>query len=79
MDGDRDEQVRTHAYKLWEEDGRPEGRHEDHWLRAEQHVGMMGDGSEEQNLDQAGDPSARIGKDEVTAAFGTGKSPEKGK
>lgn len=27
---------------------------------AEKHPGMMGDGTEEQNLNQKGDPSARI-------------------
>jgi hypothetical protein len=32
--------------------------------------GMMGDGTEEQNLDQAGNPGARIRKDEVADAFG---------
>jgi hypothetical protein len=34
------------------------------------HPGMMGDGTEEQNLGQRGDPAARIKKDEVDAAFG---------
>jgi hypothetical protein len=34
------------------------------------HPGMMGDGTEEQNLDEVGDPAARIKKDEVEAAFG---------
>lgn len=34
------------------------------------HPGMMGDGTEEQNLGQPGDPGARIGKDEVEEAFG---------
>jgi hypothetical protein len=34
------------------------------------HPGMMGDGTEEQNLDEVGDPAARIQKDEVEAAFG---------
>jgi hypothetical protein len=33
------------------------------------HPGMMGDGTEEQNLDQPGNPAARIKKDEVDAAF----------
>ena len=33
------------------------------------HPGMMGDGTEEQNLDQRGNPSARIKKDDVDAAF----------
>jgi hypothetical protein len=32
--------------------------------------GMMGDGTEEQNLGQRGNPSARIKKKEVAAAFG---------
>jgi hypothetical protein len=34
------------------------------------HPGMMGDGTEEQNLNEPGDPSARINKDEIEAAFG---------
>jgi hypothetical protein len=36
---------------------------------AEKHPGMMGDGTEEQNLGQPGNPGARIKKDEVDAAF----------
>jgi hypothetical protein len=34
------------------------------------HPGMMGDGTEEQNLNQPGNPAARIKKKEVDAAFG---------
>lgn len=34
------------------------------------HPGMMGDGTEEQNLNERGEPAARIKKDEVDAAFG---------
>jgi hypothetical protein len=33
------------------------------------HPGMMGDGTEEQNLNQKGDPGARIREDEVKDAF----------
>jgi hypothetical protein len=33
------------------------------------HLGMMGDGTEEQNLGQPGDPEKRIKQDEVDAAF----------
>jgi hypothetical protein len=33
------------------------------------HPGMMGDGTEEQNLDERGNPSARIKKSDVDAAF----------
>jgi len=37
----------------------------------------MGDGTEEQNLNQKGDPSARITKEEVEEAFkdGGGEQP----
>ena len=34
------------------------------------HPGMMGDGTEEQNLGQPGNPAARIKKEDVGAAFG---------
>jgi hypothetical protein len=34
------------------------------------HPGMMGDGTEEQNLNQRGNPAARIKKKDVMAAFG---------
>ena len=33
------------------------------------HPGMMGDGTEEQGLDERGNPAARIKKDEAEAAF----------
>jgi hypothetical protein len=39
------------------------------------HPGMMGDGTEEQNLGQPGNPAARIKKNEVDAAFS--KNPAK--
>lgn len=37
---------------------------------AEKHPGMLGDGTEEQNLNQPGNPEVRIKKDEVEEAFG---------
>jgi hypothetical protein len=37
---------------------------------ANSHPGMMGDGTEEQNLGQPGNPAARIKEDEVDDAFG---------
>ncbi len=39
------------------------------------HPGMMGDGTEEQNLNQPGDPSKRITGEEVEEAFK--KKPDK--
>jgi hypothetical protein len=43
------------------------------------HPGMMGDGTEEQNLDERGEPAARIKKDEVDAAFGKDAKKPSGK
>ncbi len=41
------------------------------------HPGMMGDGTEEQNLNETGDPSLRIEKKDVEAAFSK-QDPKKG-
>ena len=30
--------IRERAYLIWDEEGRPEGRHLDHWLRAEAEI-----------------------------------------
>ncbi len=35
------------------------------------HPGMMGDGTEEQNLNQPGNPDARVTEADVKEAFGT--------
>ena len=40
------------------------------------HPGMMGDGTEEQNLGQKGNPAARITQDEVEEAFSGKRGPE---
>ena len=39
-------------------------------------AGVMGDGTEEQNLGQPGDPSKRITQEEVEEAFGEKNGPE---
>lgn len=43
--------------------------------KREGHPGMMGDGTEEQNLGQTGNPADRISEDDVKAAFDTGQGP----
>ena len=43
------------------------------------HPGMMGDGTEEQNLGERGNPGARIKKAEVNAAFGKSAAKKKKK
>jgi hypothetical protein len=34
METDRQRAIETAAHRIWEEDGRPHGRHEDHWAQA---------------------------------------------
>jgi hypothetical protein len=41
MDSDWIKRLRERAFELWEEEGRPDGRHEDHWRRAEAELERM--------------------------------------
>ena len=34
MEDNKQQQRRERAYKIWEDEGRPEAAHEDHWRRA---------------------------------------------
>lgn len=34
MQGDREDRIRHRAYEIWEREGRPEGRGQDHWAQA---------------------------------------------
>ncbi|CAN5186868.1 hypothetical protein BH20VER2_BH20VER2_01470 [soil metagenome] len=38
--GKLQEDIERRAREIWEEDGRPEGRAADHWLRAEAEIGQ---------------------------------------
>jgi hypothetical protein len=38
MDTDRLERVRQRAYELWEQEGRPDGKAEEHWRRADAEI-----------------------------------------
>ncbi|AWK87744.1 DUF2934 domain-containing protein [Azospirillum thermophilum] len=43
--GPNDPRVRARAYDIWEREGRPEGRHLDHWARAAREISAgEGDG-----------------------------------
>lgn len=39
-DPDRENRIRDRAYKLWEEEGRPQGRDLEYWERARELIGM---------------------------------------
>jgi hypothetical protein len=36
---DRERTIGERAYAIWQEEGEPEGKHHEHWLRAEQECG----------------------------------------
>lgn len=38
MNDDREHKVRERAYALWEDEGRPAGRHAEHWQRASSEI-----------------------------------------
>ena len=38
MSDDRDQRVKERAYELWENEGRPAGRHDDHWDQARREI-----------------------------------------
>jgi hypothetical protein len=35
---DKEHTIRVTAYSIWESEGRPEGRSDEHWAEAEKHV-----------------------------------------
>ena len=39
-EGKLEQRIRERAYRLWEEEGKPEGREADHWQRARQLVAI---------------------------------------
>ena len=38
MTTDRDEKLAARAYAIWEREGRPEGRHDEHWAQAAREI-----------------------------------------
>jgi Protein of unknown function (DUF2934) len=38
MAQDREQRVRARAYEIWEREGRPRGRDQDHWYQAEREL-----------------------------------------
>ncbi len=40
MEANREDEIRARAYQLWEEEGRPEGRAEQHWFTAREAVAV---------------------------------------
>jgi len=45
----RDERIRIRAYEIWQREGRPEGRHEHHWVAAKREIDEE-DAAEQQSV-----------------------------
>jgi hypothetical protein len=61
------DRIKRRAYALWEEEGRPDGRAEEHWSRAEAEVFGAGSGGE------AGPGTSGAGVRVCPACGGTGR------
>ena len=56
-----DTRIRDRAYELWESEGRPDGRHDEHWHRARRELDGEGGSSAADSLpDTAPGPDAGI-------------------
>jgi hypothetical protein len=69
-------QIRERAYELWEHEGRPHGRHLDHWVQAERELGSESAGvarSSQGNAGLSGEAEPNSGAD---AGLGLSDSPE---
>ncbi|WP_210527931.1 DUF2934 domain-containing protein [Rubellimicrobium arenae] len=40
MDDDLERRIRERAHAIWEREGRPDGRHDEHWRQASEDVGQ---------------------------------------
>ncbi|WP_173088183.1 DUF2934 domain-containing protein [Devosia sp. 1635] len=47
QDEHKEGKTRDRAYQLWEQEGRPEGRHEDHWRQASDEFSAQGEQDDE--------------------------------
>ncbi len=66
----REEQIRLIAYQLWEDERRPEGRHLDHWFRAES---IWREQQSAEHSDEPGPPRKRTRKRKEVGTKPTGR------
>ena len=54
MSDDREDRIKARSYQLWEDSGRPHGRHHEHWQEAERQVAQEDEkGVEMYKIDEA--------------------------
>lgn len=75
------DRIRRYAYLLWEQEGRHEGRAEDHWFRAEAEVTALNRSEEAppgtpgagENICPACEGTGRLGRKRCSACGGSGR------
>lgn len=55
MTEDREQQIRQRAYRIWQDEGEPEGREQDHWSRAQAELGDAPAGGDDELIPGSGD------------------------
>jgi hypothetical protein len=81
----RDKEIERRAYEIWERDGRPAGREEEHWRQAERELAGEGGGDEPPLPEHyapgetggPGEPEADTGLPEALAQAGEGVPDER--
>jgi hypothetical protein len=81
---DLKERIRRRAYILWEQEGRPEGRADEHWLRAEAEVAGVisseevppGSPGAGEHICRACQGTGRVGRARCKRCGGTGRIVE---
>ena len=58
-----EQRIRERAFQIWIEEGKPEGRHVEHWTRAERQIIREGQSGEGQDMN----PTEKIGEVKLAA------------
>ena len=74
---DRDDEIKTRAHRIWEEEGRPEGLHEDHWRRAQEQLNAEDTAGEVGGMlgGRTAEPTPRVNPGSVAGSAGDAATP----
>ncbi|MEW6630025.1 MAG: DUF2934 domain-containing protein [Pseudomonadota bacterium] len=65
---DREERIKQRAHEIWEREGRPDGRQQEHWDQAVQEIET--EGSEAERGPVTPDPLVSVGSDPASNRHG---------
>lgn len=74
---DSEQVIREHAYRIWEQEGHPQGRQQEHWVRAEQELDCYMVGAKTANAEHA--PSSTPEAKSAKRKRSTGRQPARPK